>query len=245
MRNAVFAEWMLTRFTDKRRASAIVGDLQEAARQKGSGWFWRSFAGVLVACAWRPVGGYLAAAFGTGLLSVGVLSAAIFFAPMRHGSAMLQQIMGTKFPSATEILLPVALFASFRFGFRDMLTRIAMGYVVLCALTWCFWWQATVPHVLLTVAAIGVVAALFSASARRAIAAVGLLTLIRALLNVITFLPMMVCFRHFRSISISMFLYFGAFARLVDIWLICLCCVWIHRHMLEPRGTTAERTMLT
>lgn len=243
MRNAVFAEWMLARFTDKSRAVAIIGDLQEAALQKGSGWFWRSFAGVLVACAWRPVGGYLAAVFGTGLLYVGVLSAANFFAPMRHGSETLQQIMGTKFPSVTDMLMPVALFASFRFGFRDMLTRIAMGYVVLCALTWCFCWQATVPHVLLIVAAIGVVAALFSASARRAIAAVGLLTLIRALLNVITSLPMMVCFRHSRSIS--MFLYFGAFARFVDIWLICLCCVWIHRHMLEPRGTTAERAMLT
>ena len=53
MRNVAFAQWIVSRFTSKKRAAAIVGDLLELATQKGRLWFWFSLAGVVVSLAWR------------------------------------------------------------------------------------------------------------------------------------------------------------------------------------------------
>ncbi len=53
MRNVAIAQWIVSRFTSKKRAAAIVGDLLELATQKGRLWFWFSLAGVVVSLAWR------------------------------------------------------------------------------------------------------------------------------------------------------------------------------------------------
>jgi hypothetical protein len=53
MPSASFAEWLLARFTNQARAASIVGDLLEAAPQKGKLWFWLSVVRVLFSLAWR------------------------------------------------------------------------------------------------------------------------------------------------------------------------------------------------
>jgi|ERR1700677_3644572 hypothetical protein len=65
MRHGACAEWILTRFIDRQRASSIVGDLIEE-QQRGTVWFWLSLMGVTLSIARRPLGGFLLATFAGG-----------------------------------------------------------------------------------------------------------------------------------------------------------------------------------
>src|ERR1700744_2738260 len=61
MRSVAGGEWMLARYAGEQRAGTIMGDLREQRDERGEWWFWRSFAGVLIAVAWRPALGFVVA----------------------------------------------------------------------------------------------------------------------------------------------------------------------------------------
>jgi hypothetical protein len=61
MHSAVIAEWIVGRFTAKKRAASIVGDLLELEPQNGRWWFWLSLARIVTSLAWRPSVAFLAA----------------------------------------------------------------------------------------------------------------------------------------------------------------------------------------
>jgi hypothetical protein len=53
MRNADFAEWMLSQVSSRERAAATVGDLLEEISRRGVSWFWVSVAQTVWSLVWR------------------------------------------------------------------------------------------------------------------------------------------------------------------------------------------------
>jgi hypothetical protein len=237
MRKVVFAEWLLARFLKRDRALAIVGDLQEAALVKGGAWFWRSFVGVLVATAWRPVAGYVMAAFGGGYLGYRILMA-FFLSTLQHPPTRIQRVWGSSLAFPIALLCFVALYGAFRFGLRDVVTRVAAAYAVLGAVADYFWWQTTVPLVVLGLAATLLVASLFDRRARRATAVVWSIAGILAGLWLTVADLASMCAKRWRPPQgaltlLSIATYFAM------VWVVCLICSRMHR-MLESRSDMGE-----
>jgi len=63
MRNAVWAERLITPFVGQSRAASIVGDLLETEAQKGAFGFWSSVGRILLALLWRPTIAFVATFF--------------------------------------------------------------------------------------------------------------------------------------------------------------------------------------
>jgi hypothetical protein len=236
MRNAGFAEWMLARWMQRDRALGIVGDLEETALQKGGAWFWRSFVGVWIASAWRPVAGYVMAAFGGGYLASRILRAFVF-STLQH--TRIQRVWGSSLAFPIALLCFVALYGAFRFGLRDVVTRMAATYAVLGAVADYFWWQTTVPLVVLGLAATLLVASLFDRSARRSTAVVWSIAGILAVLWLAVADLASMCAKRWRPPQGALTLLSTA-TYFAMVWVVCLICSRMHQRMLESRNDMGE-----
>ncbi|MGD0303874.1 MAG: hypothetical protein ABSC71_03500 [Candidatus Acidiferrales bacterium] len=170
MRKTAFAEELLALFMDRARAASVVGDLAEAAGEKGDAWFWRAFAGVLASFAWRPIGGFLLVAAGCWwaprYFSVGVYGGPDVV-PMGIGRDFFIGLV-TSLGALSWIIF---LFSVIRFGTRDRLTRLSLGFGVVGGVMGWFWWVPVVPALAAISIATMVGSAMWSAAGRRSLAA--------------------------------------------------------------------------
>jgi hypothetical protein len=231
MRNGALVEWMLTRFTDSSRAAAIVGDLEEAATKKGNVWFWRSAIGVVFSFAWRPLGGYLFAAFAGGLATSAIQSN-LYASFEAHAPSTLQQSWTSSVGVVVGFLLIVACFSVIRFGVRDALTLSAASISLIGTASVCCWWQPMVPIVsaVATVLAFGI--AMLSPGGRRGMAAVAMLSLMQVfvwwggLTLFATFAKRFLFSESAIKISLG-----GSY--LLAVWVVCFMCAWAHQLLLK------------
>jgi hypothetical protein len=238
MRRDVFAEWMLARWMKRDCAVAIVGDLEEAALVKGGAWFWRSVVGVWIATAWRPVAGYVTAAFGGGYLASRILRA-FFFSTLQHTPTRLQRVWGSSLAVPIALLCFVALYGAFRFGLRDVVTRVAAAYAVLGAVADYFWWRTTVPLVVLGVAAVLLAASWFDRRARRGAAFVCGIAGVLAMLWLTVADLASVCAQRWLPPQSLLTLVAGA-AYFAMVWMVCLICSRMHQRILGSCSDMGE-----
>ena len=145
MRSEPIAEWLIGRFTTESRAASIVGDLAEARQQRGSRWFWLSFAQVTLALMWRRPFAFFAA-FYAGPLMFSALRPAVIEAHAPHGPTEHPWMAaGLGVLLAVYLILWTLLFyAAVRYGFTDRLTRLALPLAALTTASICLWRQPAI-----------------------------------------------------------------------------------------------------
>jgi hypothetical protein len=170
MRNALWAEWVIARFTGHTRAASIVGDLLET--QRGTLWFCLSVARIVLSVIWRPAMAFVAA-FYVGLFWR--MFATLAF--MRAGHARAERYAFAWWDPSQPlffvmwfgaVLWTVALYAAIRYGLRDKLAQLALGLCGLIAIL-VFYWR--IPVVTVVCIALGLcmfVASVWSAERSRA-----------------------------------------------------------------------------
>jgi hypothetical protein len=231
MRNAGFAEWMLARWMQRDRAAAVVGDLQETALVKDAAWFWRSFLGVLLASAWRPVAGYVMASFGGGYLASRILRA-FFFSTLQHTPTRIQRVWGSSLAFPIALLCFIALYGAFRFGLRDVVTRVAVAYAVLAAVADYFWWQTTVPLTMLGLAAALLAASLLDRRTRRGTGIVWSIAGILAVLWLTVADLASMCAKRWPPPQ-GVLTLFGVAMYFAMVWMVCLICSKMHQSQMH------------
>ena len=126
MRSDFVAEWILARFTTRSRAASIVGDLLENRCEKGTLWFWRSFAGIVLAVAWRWPFAF-ASAFYLGLHALGALQMPIYGVNAAHRPPQEWMLVFDVLPGLGMLLWMAAPYAAIRFGLRDSFRTACLG----------------------------------------------------------------------------------------------------------------------
>lgn len=229
MRSAGVAEWMLARWMSKDRAMGVVGDLEETAVGRGRVWFWRSVMGVLVATAWRPVAGYVAAVVGVGALRV--LVSYHFVARAKVHPPTTAQVVWGAMPVPITLLWFVALYGLIRFGWKDVVTRLAAGYALLGGIMVYFCWQPAVQWVGLGVAAVLLAASMFDGRTRRG---TGVVWMIVGILTVLWTGEMLLVAVSMSRWHLGMvpfeWMYAGTYLAMV--WIICVMSTRVHGKML-------------
>jgi hypothetical protein len=165
MPSASIAEWMVSRFTGRKRAASIVGDLLELKPQKGSLWFWLSLARVVIALAWRRPLAFVAAFMFGAWACAGLQSTE---------SLGINSMLSHQFPwmnlfwTLFYMLWFVLVYTAIRYGLRDRVAQLAFA---LTALTTALVYYGRQPAVLvpcLAVSVFVVVASIWSRERRRA-----------------------------------------------------------------------------
>jgi len=175
MPNAVCAEWLIARFTDRRRAAAAVGDLLEVAAEQGPLWFWSSVAGIVLSLTWRRLVALLAAFLCLSLLRTFPMPV---LAPL-HGIPTAHKVPENWRPFFVTLdkfgmlLWIAAPYAAICYGFRDKLSQLLLVASAIATTIIFYWW---IPAVASTAFALGIGVLIFSVAAakpRRALLAVG------------------------------------------------------------------------
>ena len=175
MRSGFVAEWILTRFTTRSRAASIVGDLLESHSEKGTLWFWRSVAGIVLAVAWRrPLA--FAAAFYLGLHALGALQMPIYGVDAAHRPPEAWMPVFAVLLGPGMVLWMAAPYAAIRFGLRDSFAQIALVFGGLVTLIIFYWWILAVLAACLVLAFSLITTSIFVARRRRALVALAIAT---------------------------------------------------------------------
>lgn len=166
MRSVAAMELVLARFAGKRRAAAMMGDLLEQREQKGEWWFWRSFVGVLLAVAWRPLVGLVGAFYVTNWALNGMMSRQI-------GMWQTPDLETITFLGMVAWF--VVVYAGVRYGVRDGLVQLAAALAAVSTGVMFFLRYAAAPWIGLILALCLLIASCIPSGRRRA-AAVFLVT---------------------------------------------------------------------
>jgi hypothetical protein len=143
MRSALWAEWIIARLTDRTRAASMVGDLLETATQRGTLWFCFSVARIVLSLIWRPAIAFVAA-FYVGLFWR-VFALRVF---MHLGHAPAERYAFAWWDPSEPlfsvmwfgaILWMAALYAAIRYGLRDKLAQLALGFCGLTTILVIYW----------------------------------------------------------------------------------------------------------
>jgi hypothetical protein len=140
MRNALGAEWIIARLTDRNRAAAIIGDLLESVGEEKTFAFWLSVTGIVLSLSWRPITGFVAAFFCGYFLQT--LSWHVYH-PMggispAHDPSHLP--LFNALALLIESLWIIAPYALVRYGFREKFAQLAVAlWVPVTALFWSWW----------------------------------------------------------------------------------------------------------
>lgn len=137
MRKASVAEWIISGFTDRHRAAAIVGDLLESTSPKSALRFWCPVAGIVFSLVWRRTIAFVAA-FYLCLRWMGPLTMRIWGTTHRPPETWMG-VFGGLCGIAT-LLWAIFPYAIVRFGIRDRLARLAGAFTVLSTVLIYFWW---------------------------------------------------------------------------------------------------------
>lgn len=172
MRNAILAEWLISRFTERSRAASIVGDLLEMTAKQDSHAFWLSVAGVVLSLTWRQL-----TAFAAALLCL--------YLNETLGMALRSPLHGVPlhdFPNAwtpffaflslvVGCLWMAAPYAAICYGLRDRFAQLAMALCTPLTLVFFFWFVPAVAFASAAVAVLALVVFVSSAQGRRALLA--------------------------------------------------------------------------
>jgi hypothetical protein len=142
------AEWLLARFVGHQQSAALMGDLLEQRTERGAWWFWRSFSGLLLAAAWRPLVGFIAAVVVSAVASSRLMTSTIGM----WSTAPLQTTMFVAMASWF-----VAVYSGVRYGARDALSQVAGAGAMLSTMGILLWRH---PAALLSVGAVAIGVAL-------------------------------------------------------------------------------------
>lgn len=242
MHKASIAELILTMFMPKDRASAIMGDLEEARLQKGNRWFWRSFYDILLASGWRTIAGYFVSAVGGGLLLSYLQS--IFFASVElHDWTPMQRAWGSSVSLLSGFGVIIALYCSIRFGVRDVISKLAWAYASLGVVASALWWREWAVFVAVGLAIALTIGALVTNTGRKGFG--GLASLLG--LQIVMW-PLLLTLCAGAGIYVSRWPI--AFAALLVVVyasgaaIVCAACNWIHLWLLEDECLVAEGTSL-
>jgi hypothetical protein len=235
MRSQAIAEGLLAMFTDRARASSIVGDLAEAAREKGDAWFWWAYADVLGSAAWRPVAAFVSAAAvawfgGRYYVGGGCFSALLNVNPASGLPAFLMRVLD----NAGEFSAFIFIFAAIRFGLNDRLARLALGFAVLgIVVDWFFFvdYMSVLAAAAITILCVH---ALRSPMGRRSLGAIAVLWIAFMALDYVGLKTFRAGIDHvlgFRNAPAAYgawfcFCYFGGLA------IACLLCARVHRAVI-------------
>jgi hypothetical protein len=168
MPNAAAAEWLIARFTDRSRASSIVGDLLEVTPQQESPLFWLSVAGVVLSLTWRHLAGFAAA------LSCMYLLDALTMPPIPN-LFLAHRPPDTWIPFLfllaviVEALWMAAPYALIRYGVRDRFTQLTLALCVPFTLILVFWFMPTMLFASFGIVAVILLAFMLFAQGRKAI----------------------------------------------------------------------------
>ncbi|HTS35522.1 MAG TPA: hypothetical protein VMH04_07625 [Candidatus Solibacter sp.] len=143
MPSSRFAEWMLSRFIGRSRASTVVGDLLETTQRRGDLWFWTSVASVIVWPFWRKLFGYIAAFFLADYVS-DVLSHSIHNVYATHQPTMNIAMLLGALEIVAKLLWMNSAYSLFRFGFKDHFAQLALALSGLATASVYFWWSRPV-----------------------------------------------------------------------------------------------------
>ena len=142
MCNASVAEWIVSRFTSKERATSIVGDLVELESQKGAMWFWLSIARVLLSLCWRRVLGLAAVLYMSGW-TYAHFQMVLFGIHSRH-RPMEVWVEALLMLAFVGILLWIMLvYGAISYGMRDRATQMTLLWAVLITSIIFFWLKPT------------------------------------------------------------------------------------------------------
>jgi hypothetical protein len=174
MRSEFVAEWILARLTTRSRAASIVGDLLENRSEKRTLWFWRSFAGIVLAVAWRRPLAFVAA-FYLGLHSLGALQMPIYGMAATHRPPQEWMPVFAVLLGLGMLLWMAAPYATIRFGLRDSFAQLALVFGGLVTIIIFYWWIPAVLSACLILALSLITASMF-ARQRRALLALAVTT---------------------------------------------------------------------
>jgi hypothetical protein len=175
MRSEFVAEWILARLTTRSRAASIIGDLLENRSEKGTLWFWRSFAGIVLAVAWRRPLAFVAAFF-LGLHALGALQMPIYGVDAAHRPPEAWMPVFWVLSGLGMALWMAAPYAAIRFGLRDSFAQIALVFGGLVTIIIFYWWIPAVSSSCLILALSLITASMFVARRRRALLALAVTT---------------------------------------------------------------------
>jgi len=175
MRSEFVAEWILARLTTRSRAASIVGDLLENRSEKGTLWFWRSFAGIVLAVAWRRPFAFVAAFF-LGLHALGALQMPIYSMYAAHRPPEAWMPVFWVLISIGILLWMAAPYVAIRFGLRDSFAQLALVFGGLVTVIIFYWWIPAVLVPCIVLASSLATASMFSAQRRRALLALAVAT---------------------------------------------------------------------
>lgn len=168
MRKAVFAEWILRRFATDGKAASLAGDLLEIAGQQGNLWFWRSFAGIVLRLAWRPVLGWIAALYVSAWL-IGQLNRAAWDAHAKYAPHIHWTLLHQPLTQVDAVLLMLLVYSAVRFGIRSSLTQIAACEMAAVSSIVLFWWNPVAVCCATAFGLAGLAVSLATASRRKAV----------------------------------------------------------------------------
>lgn len=156
MRSASIAEWIVGRFTSKKRATSVVGDLVELQPQKGLLWFWASLIGVVVSLSWRA-GLRLIASFlvyGAAILVLETVGMSHLPRDSQHWppSIRLMLALDASFTIGARLWM-ILMYTGIRYGLQDEVTRLALAWASLATVAIVFWQK---PMLLLICLAAGI-----------------------------------------------------------------------------------------
>jgi hypothetical protein len=168
MGSALWAEWIIGRFTDSSRAASIVGDLLETAAQQGTLWFCLSVATVVLSLIWRRATAFVAAVY-VAQFSITGFRALVFGIHAVHRPHDPWEPLLFSLAVFAAVLWTAAVYAAIRYGPRDKFAQLALGFCVLITMAILYWWIPIVTVTCMALAFSILVASVFSAPWRRAL----------------------------------------------------------------------------
>lgn len=140
MHSAAFAEWIVARFTNRKHAASIVGDLLELKPQKGNWWFWLAVAGVVFALSWRQSLAFVACFYAGGWVFSGFQMAA-YGMHAQHRPPMPWEPVVNVLSGTATVLWIVGVYSAIRYSLRDRATQLALAFASILSAFIFYWWQ--------------------------------------------------------------------------------------------------------
>jgi len=238
MRKASVVEWMLARVMTRANAASVIGDLEEARGKKGEMWFWRSLFSIWLSCGWRPTGGYLVAAAGGGAF-LGYFDSAFFSSMALHDWTAAQRAWGSSISLLSGLTAIVAGYCLIRFGVRDVVSRLALGYTVVGAVASTFWWRNEVVFAAVSIAAAIAIVSLLTRSGRRGFGVVAAVTALQILIWPILLTLSVTAGKHLPH-SATAFVALLSFSYLAGAGFVCASCGWLHSQLIKGQEAPAK-----
>lgn len=143
MRSASIAEWIVSRFTSKKRATSAVGDLVELEPQKGRLWFWISLARVVLSLSWRRVLAFVAAFYAGNWALRGFVAVSGIHAQHRPPEHFWTPLI-VMLSLVGMFLWMLLIYAAIRYGTQNRVTQLAFASTGLVMAVILFWWQPVI-----------------------------------------------------------------------------------------------------